>query len=203
MPMEWLNYHHLYYFWMVAHEGSIARACERLYLAQPTVNEQIHELERMLGEKLFTRTGRSLSLTEAGHVAFRYADEIFSPGREFLDTLRDRPTGRPRRCTVGVADVLPKLIVYRLLKPVMEMPEAVHLICRERSPDALPVGRLIALQARLKVLRKKDTASFAEVVDRTQSEPQFLYRVGKVRHILEDMVNNQQRTRSSRQLRPR
>lgn len=135
--MEWLNYHHLYYLWIVGREGSIARACEKLLLAQPTVSEQIRELERSLGEKLFEKSGRSLVLTEAGQVVFRYAEEIFSLGRELVDTLKDRPTGRPVRCTIGVADVLPKLVVYRLLKPVMDMPEPVHLICREGSPEAL------------------------------------------------------------------
>lgn len=135
--MDWLNYHHLYYLWIVGREGSIARACDKLFLAQPTVSEQIRSLERSLGEKLFEKKGRSLALTEAGQVVFRYADEIFSLGRELVDTLKDRPTGRPIRCTVGVADVLPKLVVYRLLRPVMEMPETIHLICREGPPESL------------------------------------------------------------------
>lgn len=135
--MDWLNYHHLYYLWIVGREGSIARACEKLLLAQPTVSEQIRSLERSLGEKLFEKAGRSVVLTEAGKMVFRYADEIFSLGRELVDTLKDRPTGRPVRCVVGVADVLPKLVVYRLLKPVMEMAEPVQLICREGPPESL------------------------------------------------------------------
>ena len=92
--MEWLNYHHLLYFWVVAREGSIVGASKELRLAQPTISGQIHRLEETLGEKLFGRRGRSLVLTEAGRLAFRYADEIFSLGREFVDTLKGRGSGR-------------------------------------------------------------------------------------------------------------
>lgn len=79
--MEWLNYHHLLYFWTVAKEGSIAQASKQLRLAHPTISAQIHRLEDVLGEKLFIRKGRNLVLTELGRVAFRYADEIFLLGR--------------------------------------------------------------------------------------------------------------------------
>ena len=78
--MEWLNYHHLLYFWMVAKKGSIARACEELRLAQPTISEQLRALEENLGEKLSARQGRWLVLTETGQVVYRYADEIFALG---------------------------------------------------------------------------------------------------------------------------
>ena len=79
--MEWLNYHHLLYFWVVAKKGSIAQASKELRLAHPTISAQIHRLEEVLGEKLFEKKGRNLVLTEMGRVAFRYADEIFSLGR--------------------------------------------------------------------------------------------------------------------------
>src|SRR5947209_16010355 len=102
--MEWLNYHHLLYFWMVAKEGSIARACEQLHLAQPTISGQLRALEDSLGEKLFTRVGRRLVLTEAGKVVFQYADEIFSLGRELSDVLKGRPHGRPIRFRAGISD---------------------------------------------------------------------------------------------------
>ena len=115
--MEWLNYHHLLYFWVVAKEGSIVRASEELRLAHPTISGQIHRLEEVLGEKLLTRRGRNLVLTEAGRVAFRYADEIFSLGREFVDTLKGRASGKPLRLVVGVADVLPPSLVRRFLEP--------------------------------------------------------------------------------------
>ena len=135
--MEWLNYHHLLYFWLAAKEGSLARACEKLSLTQPTISAQIHELENALGEKLFTRVGRNLVLTDVGRVVFRYADEIFSLGQELVDTIRGRPTGRPIRFLVGVADVLPKLIAQRLLQPVLQLAEPIRLVCKEGKSDRL------------------------------------------------------------------
>ena len=92
--MEWLNYHHLLYFWMVAKHGSITRASTELRLAHPTISGQIHRLEEVLGEKLFARSGRNLVLTDSGRIAFRYADEIFALGQEFQDTLKGRSTGQ-------------------------------------------------------------------------------------------------------------
>ncbi|MCH7993054.1 MAG: transcriptional activator NhaR [Planctomycetes bacterium] len=135
--MEWLNYHHLLYFWVVAKEGTIAAACKELNLAQPTISAQLRTLERSLGEKLFTRVGRNLALTETGHVVYRYADDIFSLGRDLLDTVKGRPTGRPIRFNVGVADVLPKLVAYRLLEPALHLSEQVQLVCHEGSPAEL------------------------------------------------------------------
>jgi LysR family transcriptional activator of nhaA len=135
--MTWLNYHHLHYFWVVAREGSIARASGQLNLAQPTISGQLRALEEALGEKLFTRVGRNLVLTEVGRVVFRYADEIFTLGRELMDTLQGHPTGRPLRLVVGVADVLPKLIAYRLLEPALHLAIPVHIICREGKLDRL------------------------------------------------------------------
>lgn len=128
--MEWLNYHHLLYFWVVAKEGSIVRASEELHLAHPTISGQIHRLEEVLGEKLFARRGRNLVLTEAGRVAFRYADEIFSLGREFVDTLKGRASGRPLRLVVGVADILPPSLVRRFLEPAFRLGQPVQVICR-------------------------------------------------------------------------
>jgi LysR family transcriptional regulator, transcriptional activator of nhaA len=128
--MEWLNYHHLLYFWTVARKGSIVRAAEELRLAHPTISGQIHRLEETLGEKLLVRRGRRLVLTEAGEIAFRYADEIFSLGREFLDTLRGRTSGRPLRLVVGVADVLPPSLVRRFLEPAFRLGQSVQIVCR-------------------------------------------------------------------------
>ena len=135
--MEWLNYHHLLYFWTVVHEGSVARAAEELRLAQPTVSGQIRALEEALGEKLFTRSGRHLVPTDVGRVVYRYADEIFALGRELMDTLRDRPTGRPVRLVVGVADALSKLIAYRLIAPALALESPVQVVCREDRPERL------------------------------------------------------------------
>ena len=136
-PMEWLNYHHLLYFWTVAREGSIARACERLRLAQPTISGQLRQLEDSLGEKLFTRQGRGLALTEVGQVVYTYADEIFGLGRELQDVLKGRPRRRPLRLLVGISDLIPKLIAYRVLRPALEMPEPVQIVCDEGAPEHL------------------------------------------------------------------
>ena len=135
--MDWINYHHLLYFWVVAREGSVAKACKQLRLAQPTISGQIRELEKSLKTALFERSGRNLVMTPTGHTVFHYADEIFSLGRELQDTLRNRPTGRAVRFVVGVADALPKLIVHRLLAPAMRIPEDVHVVCFDGEPDRL------------------------------------------------------------------
>jgi len=135
--MEWLNYHHLLYFWVVAREGSVAKACQQLHLAQPTISGQIRALEKSLKTALFERSGRNLVLTETGRTVYRYADEIFSLGRELQDTLKSRPTGRAVRVVVGVSDALPKLIVHRLLEPALRLPEEVHVTCLDGESDRL------------------------------------------------------------------
>ena len=133
--MAWLNYHHLYYFWVVAREGSIVKATETLNLTQPTISAQLQALEEELGEKLFSREGRKLVLTDTGRLALRYADEIFVLGRELLDTLSDRPTGSPMRVTVGIADVVPKPIAHRLVSVALE--GDVRVTCREDDTEKL------------------------------------------------------------------
>src|SRR6185437_12833394 len=135
--MEWLNYHHLLYFWMVAKKGSIARACEELRLAQPTISGQLRALEENLGEKLFTREGRRLVLTETGQVVYRYAEEIFELGSELTDVLKGRPRDRPLRLIVGVSDLVPKLIAYRILEPALALRGGVHIECYEDTPEKL------------------------------------------------------------------
>lgn len=135
--MEWLNYHHLLYFWTVARSGGVGRAAKELRLAPPTISAQIRALEGSLGEKLFRREGRGLALTDVGTTVYRYADEIFALGRELRDTVSGRPTGRPARLNVGVADAVPKLIAFTLLQPALSLPEPVRLVCREGKPDRL------------------------------------------------------------------
>jgi LysR family transcriptional activator of nhaA len=136
--MEWLNYHHLLYFWTVVREGGVSRAAEKLRLAQPTVSAQVKLLEDMIGDKLFERQGRRLVLTDTGRLVYRYADEIFGIGRELLETLRGRPSaGRPLPLSVGVANAVPKLIVHRLLQPAVFGEQAIHLVCREDSTETL------------------------------------------------------------------
>lgn len=135
--MEWLNYHHLLYFWVVAREGGLVPAGKVLRLSHPTLSAQIHALEDRLDEKLFAKAGRKLILTEAGRVVFRYADEIFSLGREMMETVKGRSTGQPLRLDVGIVDVVPKLIVRRLLQPALMLAEPVKLVCHEASYDKL------------------------------------------------------------------
>jgi LysR family transcriptional activator of nhaA len=135
--MEWLNYHHLLYFWVVAREGGLVPAGKVLRLSHPTLSAQIHSLEDQLGEKLFTKVGRKLALTEMGGVVYRYAEEIFTLGREMVDTVKGRATGKPLRLAVGVADVVPKLVVRRLLQPALGLAEPVRLVCREAPHEEL------------------------------------------------------------------
>lgn len=135
--MDWLNYHHLYYFWSVVKEGGVSAAARKLRLAQPTVSGQLKALEDSFGEKLFTRSGRKLVLTEVGNVVYRYADEIFSLGRELQDAVKDRPTGRPLRLTVGVSDAVPKLIAFRLLEPALHLGQKIRITVNEGPADRL------------------------------------------------------------------
>jgi LysR family transcriptional regulator, transcriptional activator of nhaA len=135
--MEWLNYHHLFYFWKVVRTGSITRACEELRLAPPTISTQLRSLEDQLGEKLLTRSGRSLVPTEMGRVVFRYAEDIFGLGLELMDAVKRRPTAKPWRLAIGVDDVLPKEIAYALIEPALRLPEPVRLLCREAGLERL------------------------------------------------------------------
>jgi LysR family transcriptional regulator, transcriptional activator of nhaA len=137
--MEWLNYHHLFYFWNVARFGSVSRAGAELRLTQATISVQLKSLELSFGEKLFRKAGRHLILTDMGRVVFRYAEEIFSLGRELTGALKGRAHGRAARLTVGVADVLPKLVAYKLIEPALRLKESYRIICREGSnTDLLP-----------------------------------------------------------------
>jgi LysR family transcriptional activator of nhaA len=129
--VEWLNYHHLYYFWTVAHAGSIARAAEQLRLTQPTISNQLKTLEDSLGHPLFERQGRRLVLTDVGRTALRYADDIFRTGRELQQALKGLPTGERLRLAVGVADVIPKIVAEQLLQPAVQAVKGVALLARE------------------------------------------------------------------------
>lgn len=130
-PMDWLNYHHLRYFWVVAKEGSLKRAAEKLHVSQPSISEQIKELEEALGVPLFQRSGRANVLTDAGQVAFRYAQEIFNRGAELQTAVKQLPGAQALRLYAGVTDSIPKLVANEILKPALSMPQSVHVICRE------------------------------------------------------------------------
>jgi LysR family transcriptional activator of nhaA len=129
--MDWLNYHHLYYFWLVTREGGLVQAAKKLRLAHPTVSAQVKALEESLGEKLFEKNGRRLVLTEMGRVVYDYAEEIFALGKDLVDTVKGRPTGRPLRLRVGIAEVVPKLIARQLLLPARRLETKVTILCRE------------------------------------------------------------------------
>lgn len=135
--MEWLNYHHLRYFWMAAREGSLARAAEKLHVSQPSISAQIRELEHALGEKLFRREGRGNKLTDAGRLVFGYAEDIFALGRELMNAVKQRPGVKALRLYVGVADSFPKMVTNEVLKPAFAFPQEVHVICREGKMEDL------------------------------------------------------------------
>ncbi len=136
--MDWLNYHHLLYFWTTARQGSVSRAAEELHLAQPTISAQLRALERALGHKLFVRRGRNLTLTDAGQAAYRYADEIFALGRELGAAMRgETEQGRQTRFAVGISDSLPKLTTYRLLEPSLRGHDPYRLYVRIDKTERL------------------------------------------------------------------
>lgn len=132
-----LNYQHLHYFWVVAREGSIARATVVLHLTQPTISTQLKTLERSLGTPLFERRGRNLVLTDTGQLVFRYADEIFRTGRELTDALARGGGAMPTRLVVGISDSLPKLTTWRLLQPALAIVPRFRLTCRIDKTDRL------------------------------------------------------------------
>lgn len=129
--VDFLNYHHLRYFWTVAKEGSLRRASELLRVSQPSMCTQIKLLEASLGESLFRQSGRSLELTEFGQLIYGYAEEIFTLGTEILRATKQAPTVRTLRLQVGVVDSFPKLMSYEILRPVFEHQPPVHLSCHE------------------------------------------------------------------------
>ena len=126
--MEFLNFHHLRYFWTVARKGGVRKAAEALGVSQPSISAQIKELEEALGEKLFRRSGRHLVLTETGQIALSYANEIFTAGRELVNTVKQRPGNRALRFAVGMTDALSKLIAFEILKPAYQAASPTHII---------------------------------------------------------------------------
>jgi len=175
--MQWLNYHHLLYFWMVAKEGSVTAAAESLGLSQPTVSAQVKRLEEHLGEPLLRRRGRSLELTEMGKVAFRYANEIFSLGQEMQDVFAGRLERAPEKLTVGVSDLVPKIVLHRLLEPALTMSPPPRVVCREDKTERLlaelsihdldivlaeaPIARQASVKAFNHLLGESDVSFFA------------------------------------------
>lgn len=131
-----LNYRQLHYFWAVAKTGSITRASEQLNLTPQTISGQISLFEQTYGLELFQRAGRQLELTETGRQALVYAEQMFQIGGELEAMLRAGPQEQIL-FRVGVADVVPKSIVYRLLAPTMELDEVLRINCREDKLERL------------------------------------------------------------------
>ena len=129
--MEWLNFHHLRYFWMVARKGGVRKAAEELHVSQPSISAQLRLLEESLGQKLFKRSGRHLVLTETGQLILKYADEIFSVGRELMSAVKQRPGKHPVRLNIGLTDAFPKLITQQILRAAFGFDHPVHIVCRE------------------------------------------------------------------------
>ena len=126
------NYKHLYYFWVVAKEGGISKAADKLDMAVQTVSAQVRELERSLGYALLKPAGRGLVLTDAGQAAMQQADQIFQLGESLPARVRDAASTPTMRLAVGICDALPKLVVHRLLLPVISEP-TLRLLCHERE----------------------------------------------------------------------
>lgn len=156
--MEWLNYHHLRYFWTVARKGGVRKAADELHVSQPSISAQLRLLEESLGQKLFRRSGRNLVLTETGQLVLNYADEIFSAGRELMNAVKQRPGKHPVRVNIGLTDAFPKLIAFQILRAAFRSEAAVHMICREGE-----IGPLVShLQAhRLDIVLADEPASSA------------------------------------------
>ena len=165
--MEWLNYHHLLYFWSVAKHGTVTKASEELRLAQPTLSGQIHLLENTFGEKLFIRTGRRLVLTEMGQLVFKYADDIFATGQELLNTVKGKTDGQPTRLVVGIADAVPKPLATQLLKSALKTYRPTRLICQEDKLRQL----LTDLAAHRSDLVIADTPAPPGVKEQTYNHP--------------------------------
>lgn len=143
--MAWFNYHHFFYFWRVAREGSIARAARSLRLTEPTVSAQLRMLEESIGEPLFRRKGGSLVLTDAGRLAQRYANHIFTLGQEFQAAIAGFSSGKAARFTVGITDSIPRLIAFRLLEPALNGPKPFIVSSQADTPDGL-LAKLVSHQ---------------------------------------------------------
>lgn len=134
--MNEFSYRHLHYFWVVATEGSMSKAADRLGMAVQTVSAQVKALERDLGHALLKPAGRGLVLTEAGQAALRVADQVFQIGAQLPEAVREAGTAPAVRLQVGVVDSLPKWVVHDLLRPVLQTPH-LHLVVQVHEEEGL------------------------------------------------------------------
>ena len=132
-----LNYKHLHYFWVVAHEGSITKASERLHITPQTISGQLSLLESRIGAPVFEKVGRGLRLTDTGRLVLTYADDIFELGNELSDVLRGTAAIGPSEFIVGAASALPKTIVYKILEPALQLPQELSITSREGPIDTM------------------------------------------------------------------
>lgn len=135
--MEWVNYHHLLYFWLVVKENGLKPAADKLRLSHPTLSTQIKQLEHNLGEELLVKQGRRLTLTETGRLVFQYAEEIFALGHEMLDALREGQNVHSLKLHVGIVDAVPKTMSKRLLEPAFELTPTPTIFCHEGRYETL------------------------------------------------------------------
>jgi LysR family transcriptional activator of nhaA len=144
--MQWLNYHHLYYFWRIAREGGLSRAAEQLGVTHSTLSGQLRALEEFFGGPLFERRGRRMVPTSLGEVAAAYADDIFGLGSQLVDVACGRASARKLALRVGIVSAMPKSVSYRLLQPAMAVTAYGQLVARqdrlERLLEELAAGRL-------------------------------------------------------------
>ncbi len=135
--IKWLNYHHLLYFRIIATEGSIAKASEKLLVGQPALSSQLRQLEENLGQQLFERKNRSLVLTEAGKIALEYANEIFKKGEEFIQVFNEENLSLKSHYRIGVVDSVPKLVACRLVEQAQKFGNDCFISLVEGTPDEL------------------------------------------------------------------
>jgi len=175
------NYRHLYYFWVVAKEGSMSRAAERLNIATQTISAQVHELEKSLGYLLFKPAGRGIILTDSGLVALEIADQIFSIGEKLPEAIRDAAKTPKTKIVVGISDSLPKLVARQLLEPVLKHKD-VQLIAHEGEFDKLladlVLHRIDIILADRPAINNKNINVYSEELTKTSiawySPKQFL-----------------------------
>ncbi len=140
--MTRLNFHHLHYFWAVAKDGNLTRAAEKLHVSQSALSKQIRQLEEQLGQPLFARVGRTLKLTEAGHLALGYADTIFASGHELLALLREGQREERQVLRIGAVATLSRNFQENFIRPLLQ---------RDDVELMLQSGSLVDLLGRLRV----------------------------------------------------
>jgi LysR family transcriptional activator of nhaA len=170
LDVDWLNYHHLLNFWLVVREGSVQRASELLYVSPASVSVQVKQLEQSLGLKLLRKQGRGLVPTEMGEEVAKYAAKIFSTGREMMEMIKSNPDGKPQELRVGIRDVMPKLVAFRLLQPALELDTPIRLVCHE--------GHMSQLVADL-VIHKLDVILTDTALDPLYKVQAYSHRLGE------------------------